>query len=229
MTSPMDGTAAPLRLGWANACVVRGQPQGRPSGWRGSSSVSPSACPTWRCPADAQSVVYAGVAVAAPCAIALGIHRYHPHHHAWALAGLGAGLMAAGEITWIINAQDGISGLADTLYLLGYVAMCGCDGRLRPAAQRRHRLHPRRVHPDRRGCLHPVDAGHRTHARRYRPRSRGGARGDGIPARGHRHDRSAAADPARSAGFQPRAPAVRVGCRRIPGLGPHLQRARGPG
>ena len=43
----------------------------------------------------------------------------------WALAGLGAGLMAAGEITWIVNAQDGISGLADTLYLLGYVAMCG--------------------------------------------------------------------------------------------------------
>ena len=27
--------------------------------------------------------------------------------------------------TWIVNAQDGVSGLADALYLLGYVAMCG--------------------------------------------------------------------------------------------------------
>jgi len=33
--------------------------------------------------------------------------------------------MAAGEIAWIISAQDGFSGIADTLYLLGYVAMCG--------------------------------------------------------------------------------------------------------
>jgi diguanylate cyclase (GGDEF)-like protein len=56
--------------------------------------------------------------------VAYGIHRYRPTHRAWALTGLGAGLMAAGEIAWIINAQDGVSGLADALYLLGYVAMC---------------------------------------------------------------------------------------------------------
>jgi len=75
--------------------------------------------------AAAQSVVYAAVAVAAPVAVAVGIHRYRPAHRAWALVGLGAGLMAAGEITWIVNAEDGISGLADMLYLLGYGAMCG--------------------------------------------------------------------------------------------------------
>ena len=33
--------------------------------------------------------------------------------------------MAAGEIALIVNAQDGVSGLADALYLLGYLAMCG--------------------------------------------------------------------------------------------------------
>ncbi|MCY7420087.1 MAG: hypothetical protein LH650_16700, partial [Chloroflexi bacterium] len=76
-------------------------------------------------PSDGQSVVYAAVAVAAPVAVAVAIHRYRPARRAWALVGLGAGLMAAGEITWIINAEDGISGLADMLYLLGYIAMCG--------------------------------------------------------------------------------------------------------
>ncbi len=72
-----------------------------------------------------QNIVYCGVAVATPCAIVFGIRRYRPPHRAWALVALGAGLMAGGEIAWIINAEDGVSGLADAQYMLGYVAMCG--------------------------------------------------------------------------------------------------------
>ncbi len=73
---------------------------------------------------DAQSVLYAAVALTAPIAVAVGIRRYRPATRAWAMVGIGAGLMAAGEIVWIINAEDGVSGLADALYLLGYLVMC---------------------------------------------------------------------------------------------------------
>ena len=108
--------------------VTHERGRGASRGWSArthAASVGIDADPTLTLASEAQSVVYAGVAVAAPCAVALGIHRYRPAHRAWALVALGAGLMAAGEIAWIINAQDGISGLADTLYLSGYVAMCG--------------------------------------------------------------------------------------------------------
>jgi diguanylate cyclase (GGDEF)-like protein len=74
--------------------------------------------------ADLQTVVYEGVAIATPIAIGLGIYRYRPTQRAWYLVGVGAALMAAGELTWMLDAEDGVSGLADTLFLLGYVALC---------------------------------------------------------------------------------------------------------
>jgi hypothetical protein len=76
-------------------------------------------------PGGARDLMYAGVACLTPVIIGMAIAHYRPRHHVWALVGLGAALMAAGELAWIADAV-GIGGgsLADPLYLLGYVPLC---------------------------------------------------------------------------------------------------------
>jgi diguanylate cyclase (GGDEF)-like protein len=77
-------------------------------------------------PAAAQDVLYALVAVAAPVAIVIGILRYRPTQRAWALMGLAAGLMAAGEVTWLARAAGVIeASVAHPLYLLAYLVLFG--------------------------------------------------------------------------------------------------------
>jgi len=73
----------------------------------------------------ARDLVYAGVACLSPVFIGIAVAHYRPTHQVWALVGLGAALMAAGELAWIADAMGmGGGSLADPLYLLGYVPMC---------------------------------------------------------------------------------------------------------
>jgi diguanylate cyclase (GGDEF)-like protein len=76
-------------------------------------------------PAAARDLLYAGIACLTPIVIAVAIAHYRPRHQVWALVGLGAALMAAGELAWIADAAGlGGGSLADPLFLLGYVPLC---------------------------------------------------------------------------------------------------------
>ena len=180
MTSPSNGAAAPaaaglparLRRAWAAA--------GAPVWllWIVGGIVI---CALYLFMSEGnQNLVYAGVAVATPCAIVFGISRYRPRHRAWALVALGAGLMAGGEIAWIVSAEDGISGLADAQYLLGYVAMCG-------AMVIFARRHSAGIGSILDACILTaaaasiLDVGHRAHPRRRLGRSRGGPDSTAYP------------------------------------------------
>ncbi len=71
-------------------------------------------------PAAARDLLYAGIACLTPIVIAVAIAYYRPRHQVWALVGLGAALMAAGELAWIADAAGlGGGSLADPLFLLG--------------------------------------------------------------------------------------------------------------
>jgi hypothetical protein len=56
-----------------------------------------------------RDLTYLMVAGAAPVVIALAVVRYRPGHHVWTLVGLGAALMAAGELARLADAA-GIGG-----------------------------------------------------------------------------------------------------------------------
>jgi diguanylate cyclase len=122
MTLPTDGAAASttLPMGSRRTLLLAG----RAPLWARWLLLGVVLCvPYLVLPPDAQSVLYVGMALAVPFVVAFGIRRYRPATRAWILVGAGAGCMAVGEIIWIVSAEDGISGLADAFYLLGYLLL----------------------------------------------------------------------------------------------------------